>query len=189
MQPLIPFTFDSAKILSSTIRSREERPIEYTTTTVKKKTGPSQHSTALEGAPGTPDALIDWKRNTFAIAGSTRYISELRTKRATFSSSRFWSWFDCEEYKVKYESEQDNTWTMFSYSGSVLATFTSNIQRVFHKNSLPVLCMSPSVRDEDERRFIILVLLYSETKRLQSLKERPLVAVGAFLDNLPLPGS
>lgn len=83
MQPLITFTFDSAKILSTTIRSREERPIEYTTTTVK---GSLQHSTALEGTPGRPDALIDWKRKTFAIAGSTRDISELRTKRATFSS-------------------------------------------------------------------------------------------------------
>ncbi|KAJ7484153.1 hypothetical protein FB451DRAFT_1231657 [Mycena latifolia] len=169
MQSLTTFTFDSAKILTTTLFSRDAGSMKYTTSTVKK--GSSRQSTALEGAPGTPNAVIDWKGKTFTISGSTRDVAELRKKRATFSSSRYWTWFDCEEYRVKYESDLDHTWTVFSYSGAVLATFASNVHRVFQDNLLPVLCMSTSICDEEERRFIILVLLYSETKRLESLKE------------------
>lgn len=91
---------------------------------------------------------------------------------------------------MKYASEVDNSWTVcldsayclqyviahavlevYSYSGQVLATFTSNIRRVLKDNSLPTLSLAPSIRDEDERQFIILLLLYSETKRLNSLKK------------------
>ncbi|KAJ7100766.1 hypothetical protein B0H15DRAFT_796467 [Mycena belliarum] len=168
MESLTTFTFESAKILSTTLLSRDLASVKYTTSTVRK--GSSRQSTSLVGAPGSPDTEIDWKRNTFTISGETRHVGELRKKRATFSSSRYWSWFDCEEYRVKYDSELENTWTVSSYSGTVLATFSSNIHRVFHGNSLPALNLSSSIHDEDERRFIILVLLYSEIKRLESLR-------------------
>ncbi|KAJ6599749.1 hypothetical protein DFH09DRAFT_626127 [Mycena vulgaris] len=162
------FTFDSPKILNTTLRPDAGSPA-YTITTFKK--GSSRQRTSVEGAPGMPDAVIEWKDGAFTIGDATRDIAELRKKRATFSASRYWTWFDCEEYRVKYESKGEHTWTVFSYSGTVLATFRSNIHRVFHENVLPVLCMLASIRDEEERRFIILVLVYSETKRLESLKE------------------
>ncbi|KAJ7908693.1 hypothetical protein B0H13DRAFT_2016278 [Mycena leptocephala] len=175
--------FDSPKILKSTLRDDDDREVKYITTTVQQGRS-NRHTTSLEGAPGTPNAVIDWKKKTFEISGSKRNMADLRSRRARFSSSRYWSWFDCEEYKVKYEAEMENTWTVFSYSGTVLATFTSQVQRIFKDNAQPVLRISESIQDEVERRFIILVLLYSETKRLESLKERPLSVVGDFLINM-----
>ncbi|KAJ6481326.1 hypothetical protein C8R47DRAFT_1218492 [Mycena vitilis] len=161
---LTTLTFASPKILRSTIRS-DDPEVKYTTNTVKKQS--SRQTTTLEGPPGIGDAVIDWKGNTFEMSGSTRHISELRTKRATFSTSRYWSWFDEEEYKLKYG---ERTWTVYSYDGSVLATFATNTHRFFRDNTMPVIHMSPSLADEEERRFIILVLLYSETIRKDSPK-------------------
>ncbi|KAJ7034620.1 hypothetical protein C8F04DRAFT_1259850 [Mycena alexandri] len=180
------FAFNSPTILNSTFTPDDDDDVEYTTSTtvngVKKRS--SRQITYLQGAPETANSVIDWKRNTFEISGMKRHMSDLRTKRSTFSSTRYWTWFDAEEYKVKYEAELDKTWTVFSYDGSVLATFTAAVQRLFNSNSMPVLSLSEGIVDEDERRFIILVLLYSETKRLESLRERPLAVFGDFLGNL-----
>ncbi|KAJ7154512.1 hypothetical protein C8R46DRAFT_1356574 [Mycena filopes] len=180
---LTSFTFSSGTILKSTLTPDDDEDVEYTTVTtgaaqagrggaVQKRN--ARQTTYLQGAPETPHSVIDWKRNTFEISGMKRHLSALRMKRSTFSSTRYWTWFDAEEYKVKYEAETDNTWTVFSYDGSVLATFTSKVQRLFNRTSMPVMCLSEGLVDEDERRFIMLVLLYSETKRLESLRERPL---------------
>ncbi|KAJ7191193.1 hypothetical protein GGX14DRAFT_579164 [Mycena pura] len=175
-------TFDSPKILTSTLRSTDDGTVEYTVTTVKK--GTSRQTTSLAGTSGKPSAIIDWREKAFEISGSRRNLNELQSKRTTFSPSRYWSWFDNDEYKVKYSAELDNTWTLFSYSGQVLAMLTSKINRFLRKNENPVLRISSSIDDEDERQFIILVLLYSETKRLKSLKERPLSVVADFLGTI-----
>lgn len=120
--------FDSPKILKSTLRDDDDREVKYITTTVQQGRS-NRHTTSLEGAPGTPNAVIDWKKKTFEISGSRRNMADLRNRRARFSScvkpyacfirtqlisdsSRYWSWFDCEEYKVKYEAEMENTWTV-----------------------------------------------------------------------------
>jgi hypothetical protein len=84
MQASTTLTFNSADILSSHLRSADVGSMQYTTTTVKK--GASRQKTLLEGAFGTPDAAIDWKRRTFTISEETRDIGELRRKKATFSS-------------------------------------------------------------------------------------------------------
>ncbi|KAJ7056090.1 hypothetical protein C8F01DRAFT_1156795 [Mycena amicta] len=187
--------FDSPKILSSTLRYADDHEIAYTVSTAKRGRGSSKQTTALleEGiahADGQNQvAAIDWREKTFEISGERRRTNELQTKRTTFSSSRYWSWFEQDEYKVKYSAETENTWTLFSYSGQVLATLTSRIQRLLAPNSLPVLRIASSIHDEDERRFIILVLLYSETKRLESLKERPMSIVSDLMDSLPFPSN
>ncbi|KAF7348712.1 hypothetical protein MVEN_01390100 [Mycena venus] len=169
--------FDSSKILDSSIHSEDDPDMDYTISTVKRRS--SRQTTSLAGASGTPTAIIDWKSDTFAISGSTRKVEQLRTKRGTFSSSRYWSWYDQEEYRVKYAAEMEYTWSIYGYDGTVLATFT-NIQRFFNNNSMPVLHMSPSINNEFERQFLILILLYSETKRMESLKERPFSMVADF---------
>ncbi|KAJ7148090.1 hypothetical protein C8R43DRAFT_1108119 [Mycena crocata] len=174
MQPFFTLTFDSEKILTSALRDVDDGAVEYTTQTVKNGSSRQTTSLQLERSPGTPQAVIHWKQNCFEISGSRRDIGELKMKRATFSSSRYWTWFDNEEYKVKYAAETGHTWTVSSYDGTVLATFTSNIHRFFNENSRPILRLSASISDEDEQQFIILVLLYSETKRLESIKQRPL---------------
>ncbi|KAJ6481325.1 hypothetical protein C8R47DRAFT_595556 [Mycena vitilis] len=181
MDPLITLRFDSFNIIDSDLCSDNGQKTIYTTSTVRARSRRQTTSLRLAGAPGTQDARIDWKRNTFEIARLKRDMAELRTRQGTFSSSHYWSWFDCEEYKVKYAAEEDNTWTVVSYSGTVLATFTSRIRRILHDDDLPVLRISPRIRDENERCFVILVLLYSETKRLEGLKEQTAVALNVLL--------
>jgi hypothetical protein len=95
---------------------------------------------------------------------------------------------------VKYEAETAHTWTVrsftghrshhsshpalpfqfqvYAYDGTVLATLATRIHYFFRDDSLPLLEISPSVTDERELQFIILILLYSETKRRdRSLKK------------------
>ncbi|KAJ7306215.1 hypothetical protein DFH08DRAFT_824871 [Mycena albidolilacea] len=160
--------FNSSRILDSEIHCGEDHALEYTTRTVKTRS--SRQTTSLEGAE-TSTSKIDWKRQTFEIAGSTRKIAQMRTKRAAFSSSRYWTWLDQEEYRVKYEAEMDRTWTVYSYDGTILATFTAYTRRFLRDNSMPVLSISENITDENEQQFLILILLYSETKRLESLRE------------------
>jgi hypothetical protein len=75
--------FNSSRILDSEIHCGEDHALEYTTRTVKTRS--SRQTTSLEGAE-TSTSKIDWKRQTFEIAGSTRKIAQMRTKRAAFSS-------------------------------------------------------------------------------------------------------
>lgn len=92
---------------------------------------------------------------------------------------------------MKYEAEIAHTWTVrlpyeakrsfsliisqfqvFAYDGTVLAMLTTRIHHFFHDDSLPSLQISPSVTDDRELQFILLILLYSETKRRdRSLKK------------------
>ncbi|KAF8217481.1 hypothetical protein K438DRAFT_1952370 [Mycena galopus ATCC 62051] len=164
--------FDSPKVLNSNIRY-EDADVNYTIRTAQPNPSLRQ-ITSLEGPPGRPKAMIDWKSRAFEIRGAKRFIEQLCTKRGTFSSSRYWSWFDAEEYKVKWEAEIEHTWTIHAYDGRVLASFTPKTRRLFHANTMPMLKISPSITDEDEEEFIILILLYSETKRMESLRKRPL---------------
>ncbi|KAJ7894317.1 hypothetical protein B0H14DRAFT_2683937 [Mycena olivaceomarginata] len=170
------FTFDCPKILKSNIHCEDD--LEYTTSTVNKPSSRSRQTTSLlaprpPGTPNGPAAIIDWAQGTFEVAGRTRRIDELCAKRGTFSSSRYWTWLTAEEYRVKYEAETAHTWTVYAYDGTVLATLTTRIHYFFHDDSLPLLEISPSVTDDRELQFIILILLYSETKRRdRSLKKR-----------------
>ncbi|KAJ7794540.1 hypothetical protein B0H14DRAFT_2621815 [Mycena olivaceomarginata] len=150
-------TFGSESIRRDPLRGGPRS--EYTTRTVKTRS--SRQNTSLEGAE-TSTSKIDWKRQTFEIAGSTRKIAQIRTKRAAFSSSRYWTWLDQEEYRVKYEAEMDRTWTVYSYDGTILATFTAYTRRFLRDNSMPVL----SVSEEYHRRGTS-----NKTKRLESLRE------------------
>jgi hypothetical protein len=113
---------------------------------------------------------------------------------------------------VKYEAEIAHTWTVrsftghsshhsshralpfqfqvYAYDGTVLAMLTTRIHHLFHDDSLPLLKISPSVTDDRELQFILLILLYSETKRRdRSLKK---VSIRLQIDSvshgtLPLP--
>ncbi|KAJ6471604.1 hypothetical protein C8R47DRAFT_1147356 [Mycena vitilis] len=154
------FTFDSERILKSTIQAVDAR---YTTTTVKH--GFARHRTTLENASGTASADINWRDRTFEIGGKTDSIDQLKRKVSNFSLTRYWKWSgDGEEYKVKYGS--NDAWTVTSLNGTVIASLISSVERSFGPNTLPILHIARSIRDEEERQFILLVLLYSETKRL-----------------------
>nr|GAT55712.1 predicted protein [Mycena chlorophos]GAT55713.1 predicted protein [Mycena chlorophos] len=184
--------FSSPKILSSTLLHSDDKEVAYTVNTVR--VGRQKATTTLleyvdtaeGGAHGQQVQVgtIDWRAKTFEVGlggGERRKVHDLYTKRGTFSSSRYWSWFDQDEYKVKYSAEAEHTWTLFSYSGQAIATLTSRVQRIIGASSLPTIRILSNIQTDDERRFIILVLLYSETKRLESITERPLSMVGDLL--------
>ncbi|KAJ7093430.1 hypothetical protein B0H15DRAFT_799226 [Mycena belliarum] len=134
------FTFDSAKILNTTLRSLSDDggALIYTTTTVTTRDPGSvkrQATSLMREGQDSRDAVIDWKQSTFSVAEATRPIAELRKKRTTFASSRYWSWFDCEECKVKYEGSM---WTVLSYSGTLLAEFMPQSDWG-HRGAVPML--------------------------------------------------
>ncbi|KAJ6540392.1 hypothetical protein B0H19DRAFT_1175580 [Mycena capillaripes] len=155
------FTFDSERILKSTIR--DDRSTRYTTNTVKQTL--LRHTTTLEDSSGGACATINWRDRTFEIGGRTDSIDQLKRKVSNFSLTRYWRWSDGEEYKVKY-SEADNKWTVTVDTGEVVAEFASSILRTFKPSSLPVWRIARVIGDEDERHFLLLLLLYSETRRL-----------------------
>ncbi|KAJ7217624.1 hypothetical protein C8J57DRAFT_1537616 [Mycena rebaudengoi] len=155
-------TFEGKKILESSLRSNEDKSVQYTTATLKR--GRTRQRTTLESTGG-PAGEIDWRARTFAIAGagSARPISELKTQYRAFSSSRCWTWSEAE-YNVKYQSEE-RMWTVLFWDGAQAASFSPRTNPRFGCRSPGVLEISPEVSSEEERTFIILILLYSETKR------------------------
>ncbi|CAK5272510.1 unnamed protein product [Mycena citricolor] len=171
--PASTLTFDSAQILQTIVRDAQDQQVEYnvqTTTANGRGVDKKRWMTFVE-VEGVATAAIDWREKTFEISGTRCALSKMRRKRSAFASSRYWTWFDCEEYKVKYEAEAVNTWTVYSYTGSVLATFSASTSRLFRGKTNPILTLSSSVSDEEERQFILLVLLYSETRRMEGLKK------------------
>jgi hypothetical protein len=53
-----------------------------------------------------------------------------------------------------------------SSNGIEIAWMTPRVAHVFRTSTPAVLLLAPGLRDEHARRFIILVLLYSETWRM-----------------------
>jgi hypothetical protein len=53
-----------------------------------------------------------------------------------------------------------------SSNGAEIAWMTPRVAHLFRASTPAVLRLAPELRDEDARRFIILVLLYSETRRM-----------------------
>ncbi|KAF7324198.1 hypothetical protein MKEN_00642800 [Mycena kentingensis (nom. inval.)] len=156
------YTFDSDRLLNSALRDVYLKR-QYTTSTAKH--GPfSRPPTLLEAAASGAKATIDWKARTFEIGGTLQAVDGLKKKTSSFSGTRYWRWGEGEEYKVRYG---DNMWIISSSdSADPIATLTSATAHVFKANPLPVLKIAQSLRVEEQRQFLILVLLYSETKRL-----------------------
>ncbi|KAJ7307654.1 hypothetical protein DFH08DRAFT_492973 [Mycena albidolilacea] len=153
------FAFDSERITKSSIQSTETHS-RYTTRTVKHVL--SRHCTILEDSTGTVCGTIDWRERTLELGGKKASIEQLKRKVSNFSMTRYWKWVDGDEYKVKYA---ENMWIVTASMGEVVAEFTSTVERALRSNLFPVWRIARDVRDE-ERQFLLLILLYSETKRL-----------------------
>ncbi|KAJ7639951.1 hypothetical protein DFH06DRAFT_1137963 [Mycena polygramma] len=65
---------------------------------------------------------------------------------------------------IKYGS--NDTWTVTSPNGAVVTSLTSSVEHTSGLTTLPVLHMARNIHEEPERQFLLLVLLYSEAKRL-----------------------
>ncbi|KAJ6546667.1 hypothetical protein DFH09DRAFT_638078 [Mycena vulgaris] len=153
------FTFDSPKILKSAIYRKDDRFLQYITSTVKQ--GFSRHRTSLQD--GAVRAEIDWRERTFEIAGVKVGVDHLKRKISNFSETRYWKWRNGEEYKVKYLPEED-LWMVTLHSGEAVAEFSTCLE--YKPKTTPILHIAEDLQDSNERRFLLLVLLYSETRRL-----------------------
>ncbi|KAJ7448686.1 hypothetical protein B0H11DRAFT_340636 [Mycena galericulata] len=157
------YTFDSENILRSGIRGKD-RSLQYRTNTVKHYF--SRDHTTIEDASGHTRGTINWQeRRSFQISERRNEIPSLKRKLSTFSWTRYWKRTEGEEYQVKYSSVE-NTWTVKTSTGETIGELHSRVERLFKANSTPTLFIGGDIRDEDEQLFILMVLLYSETRRL-----------------------
>lgn len=175
------YTFVSKDLLNTTILPDEPHNwISYNTSTTANVFGPkltvltpsvmrNTYGPALDGA-------IDWKEESFVIGGRSVKWANLKHKLSrTSGSPREWKWSG-ERFTVKYQSGSGR-WT--AKSGSPVhpadAIFTIRKHRIFGADDPATIEFSPSVSARD-MVFLILVLIYSETRR-QQRKDKVAVAV------------
>ncbi|CAK5282144.1 unnamed protein product [Mycena citricolor] len=166
MTVLQEFTFEAESILEGAIRNAEDRARRYTLETSKSEH--ARQTTTVENRVATICANIDWRTRSFKIGQNESGVDVMKRAGSAFSSVRYWRWLGGEEYQLKYSNSAD-AWTVRRVSdanGTVLAELKSSISPIFGQTSLPLLRISPTVRSEEERLFFLLVLVYSETKRL-----------------------
>ncbi|KAF8878914.1 hypothetical protein BD779DRAFT_1553024 [Infundibulicybe gibba] len=108
-------------------------------------------------APGDPRTagVIHWRKRMFEVRGQRKPFSEIKTKTGMFSSSRSWKWTsDRKEYSVTYELGQ---WTAsLNNRKKPVARFTQPDPVILH--------LTKTALTEDEV-FLLLILIYSESKR------------------------
>ncbi|KAF7292117.1 hypothetical protein MIND_01238600 [Mycena indigotica] len=162
------YTFESERLLRTALRD-VYLTRQYTTITgTAKNPHSTRPPTTLERyEPSTNEltkAVIDWKARTLQVGGEMKGVDEVKRKTGNFTGSRYWRWGDDkEEYKVRY---LDNMWIASDANNEPVASLTSATKHVFKPNPLPVLRLSRALQSEPQRQFVILLLLYSETKRL-----------------------
>ncbi|KAJ7085152.1 hypothetical protein B0H15DRAFT_988663 [Mycena belliarum] len=152
------YGFDSPKILKGTVSRVEDGFLQYITSTTKS--GFARQRTVVQD--GSATAEIDWRERAFVIEGTRTPVDQLKRKVSNFTETRYWRWQHGEEYKARY-SNADEMWTVTASTGEVVAELGSYISR---PKTLPILRLAESLRSASERRFLLLVLLYSEAKRL-----------------------
>ncbi|KAF7320558.1 hypothetical protein HMN09_00139800 [Mycena chlorophos] len=169
------YTFDSPDVLRSGLRDSYLSRI-FTTSTTVVSAGFRDNTTLSVEATGA-EATINWRAKTFRIGtGSasggeqTRPVDGLKRK-AGFSAARYWRWGEGEEYKVRYAA---GAWVVASTSGTFLASLSSATTQILPGRPAPVpvapmLRLSRSLGDDAQRHFLVLVLLYSETRRLERM--------------------
>ncbi|KAF7318513.1 hypothetical protein HMN09_00361100 [Mycena chlorophos] len=171
---LTELTFDSDSLLNSGIRDPHLTRA-YTTSTPTGASVPRQ-PTVLSANPGLPaaqqSATLNWKSREMTIGGTTRAVDGLKRKSNVLSGTRYWRWgSDGAEYKVRLV---EGMWLASdASSGEPIASLTSvnqssvarTTRSTAHHAHLPTLRLANSVRNEAQRQFLVLVLLYSETNR------------------------
>ncbi|KAJ6562610.1 hypothetical protein B0H19DRAFT_1145141 [Mycena capillaripes] len=151
-------TFKSKDILNSHLHANHSNP--YTTSSsggiLGRKTTTLKTSGFLSGSAGK----INWRDKTFEIGGKTKKWRKIEGSAGWFTSGREWEWSG-HTYTVKHSRHK---WTVTNSHGEV-ARFTPYKSHLLRPSEYASLQISPEIHDEHQRAFIILVLLYSETKR------------------------
>ncbi|KAF5372656.1 hypothetical protein D9615_009860 [Tricholomella constricta] len=156
------YTFIERDILNTAILPDEpENVASYITKTTYRSglVGPKVTSLIpTANSPGnTLDGEIDWKRQTFSIAGLATRWEELRSKpEGITDSTREWRWIG-KRFMVKYK---DNTWLarVGSPYGPVDATFTIRQSRILHQSNPATIAFSSGVSARD-RLFLLMVMI------------------------------
>ncbi|KAG5728441.1 hypothetical protein E4T56_gene19005 [Termitomyces sp. T112] len=121
-------------------------------------------------SPHFPISTIYWKHHEFEIDGSRRKWYTLNYKPKLFSSTREWQWSPAHNsYVVKYK---EHRWTAAPTHSrdSVVATLTPYKKHFLSELEPAILSLSPSL-PAVEKAFLMLVMIYSERRRLEEKKE------------------
>ncbi|KAJ7729282.1 hypothetical protein B0H14DRAFT_2409779 [Mycena olivaceomarginata] len=149
-------TFKSKDILNGHLHSDSGHSSPYTTSyssgMLRRKTTTLQTSGFLSGSAGK----IHWRDKTFEIGGRTKKWKKVESS----GGGREWEWLG-HTYIVKHSHRK---WTVTN-SGGEVAHFTPYKSHLLRSNEHASLQISAEIQDAHQRAFIILVLLYSETKR------------------------
>ncbi|KAJ7869792.1 hypothetical protein B0H13DRAFT_2350794 [Mycena leptocephala] len=159
----LDLTFQSKDILNSHLNNGHSNL--YTTSTDRGMLGRKVTSLEMAGSLSGSTGKIHWRDKTFELGGKTQKWKELEGSTKWFSLDREWEWSGYT-YTVKHAHHK---WTVTNSHGEV-ACLTEYKPHLFHDSEHATLRISPEIRDEHQRAFIILVLLYSETKRLDRKK-------------------
>ncbi|KAG5646620.1 hypothetical protein DXG03_002924 [Asterophora parasitica] len=119
---------------------------------------PLSHGSPYRGIAGE----IDWKAKKFQIGGVKRKWKSLKRGGGVFSSGKEWHWSG-RSYVVRYH-DKEWTATRHSWGNSAGAVFRLRRTHLFRSNEPASISFSQDIPPED-MVFLILVFLYSETKR------------------------
>ncbi|KAF7362802.1 hypothetical protein MVEN_00630000 [Mycena venus] len=162
--PSTHLTANDQDILNTTLTAIDGT-VQYTIMTQMKIFGRRDptHVVARSGQEG----IIDWREKTIRIGQNERPVAYLKQHRGgMFSSKRQWSWTDIA-YTVKYEDNRD--WTATPISESVeVARLRSRNEHLFRSSDPAIVWFSEDIPNDTEKMFLLLVLLYSEVRRLDA---------------------
>ncbi|KAJ3502258.1 hypothetical protein NLJ89_g8970 [Agrocybe chaxingu] len=173
-------TFDNkANVLNAKVHASHDNSVLYVVNT--KQTMWGRTLTELwdkNPLPGEVDTntrvgAINWKQRKFEVDGTWKSIDDVRRRPAGLKNrvrqrSRFWKWADDhEEYSVVHL--EDGWKATCTSTNAVEATFAVPYRpQIFGKAKPVVLNLGKGALSRDEV-FLILVLIYSETKRQEKM--------------------
>ncbi|CAK5275078.1 unnamed protein product [Mycena citricolor] len=162
------FPFDSSNVLLSVIRHITDHSRRYGIQTYYSEEYGLPMETTIENRVGTICGVIDWEKKSFRIGSKIEWMDTMRRKAGIFSSAYFWRWLEGEEFRVQYHNSGDY-WTTTNAKGEIIAELKlSTLSPLYgdgEAKTLPVLRISQMIWNEDERLFLLLILLYSEARR------------------------
>ncbi|KAH8810398.1 hypothetical protein DL96DRAFT_1627069 [Flagelloscypha sp. PMI_526] len=174
------FLFVSKDILNSGIRHISGNVPFYTQTETgwfnKKQTTVLHGTSGDQGGAASVLGVIDWKHEEFEVHGQRKKLSEICYKPGwLMSKTREWTWgVGAQKFSVEWEN---NTWIMETLPQksreAMLSPFASHW---FTKDEAATVEISPKA-DQFHVVFMILILCYMETKRLEQRRNAGNAAV------------
>ncbi|CAK5266562.1 unnamed protein product [Mycena citricolor] len=157
--------FDTENVLQAVIRNRGDHSRRYGIRTYYSDDYSTRTETTIENRVGTICGVIDWEKKSFRIGNKVEWVDTMKRKAGMLSAVRYWKWLKGEEFRIQYMNSGDS-WTASNDRGEIVAELKlSAVSFGAGETSVPVLRMSLTLRNEDDRLFLLLVLLYSEAKR------------------------